>query len=207
MPVRSVGGDRLRPSRSRAVCPSRRRRHGWVRWCSAGGSACWPICCPAAASCRWRRPTPPAPWSLPSARSHSWRPRCGCSIPASRLRETVGKHRRRSGVAAPRGTRANYFGKCRWRDGCSRLSAVEVSPMSEQFRGDRVRRGGRRPGWALLTVLFVLAIAASCALVFAAVELSAAGDHPVAVGRGGGRVRIREPTAGRAISTRPRPGI
>lgn len=38
--------------------------------------------------------------------------------------------------------------------------------MSEQFRGDRVRRGGRRPGWALLTVLLVLAIAASCALVF-----------------------------------------
>ncbi len=38
--------------------------------------------------------------------------------------------------------------------------------MSEQFRGDRARRGGRRPGWALLTVLLVLAIAASCALVF-----------------------------------------
>lgn len=31
---------------------------------------------------------------------------------------------------------------------------------------DRFRRGGRRPGWALLTVLLVLAITASAALVF-----------------------------------------
>jgi hypothetical protein len=33
-------------------------------------------------------------------------------------------------------------------------------------RGNRVRRGGRRPGWELLTALLVLAIAASSALIF-----------------------------------------
>lgn len=33
-------------------------------------------------------------------------------------------------------------------------------------RGTRVRRGGRRPGWVLLTALLVLAIAASSVLVF-----------------------------------------
>ncbi|MFV0495346.1 DUF6779 domain-containing protein, partial [Mycobacterium sp.] len=33
-------------------------------------------------------------------------------------------------------------------------------------RGARVRRGGRRPGWTLLTTLLVLAIGASSALVF-----------------------------------------
>ena len=41
--------------------------------------------------------------------------------------------------------------------------------MSEQSRGDRARRGGQRqarPGWGLLTVLLVLAIGASTALVF-----------------------------------------
>ncbi len=38
--------------------------------------------------------------------------------------------------------------------------------MSEPHRGDRARRGGRRPGWALLTALLVLAIGASTALVF-----------------------------------------
>ena len=39
-------------------------------------------------------------------------------------------------------------------------------PMTVLSRGDRVRRSGRRPGWLLLTVLLVLAIAASSALVF-----------------------------------------
>ncbi len=38
--------------------------------------------------------------------------------------------------------------------------------MSAPHRGDRARRGGRRPGWALLTALLVLAIGASTALVF-----------------------------------------
>ena len=38
--------------------------------------------------------------------------------------------------------------------------------MTVLSRGDRVRRSGRRPGWLLLTVLLVLAIAASSALVF-----------------------------------------
>jgi hypothetical protein len=38
--------------------------------------------------------------------------------------------------------------------------------MTVPSSGDRMRRGGRRPGWALLTVLLVLAIAASTALVF-----------------------------------------
>ena len=33
-------------------------------------------------------------------------------------------------------------------------------------RGSRTRRGGRRPAWVLMTVLLVLAIAASSALVF-----------------------------------------
>src|SRR4030088_998134 len=38
--------------------------------------------------------------------------------------------------------------------------------MTVLSRGARVRRGGRRPGWVLLTALLVLAIAASSALVF-----------------------------------------
>jgi hypothetical protein len=38
--------------------------------------------------------------------------------------------------------------------------------MTVLSRGARNRRGGRRPGWLLLTVLLVLAIAASSALVF-----------------------------------------
>ncbi len=39
-------------------------------------------------------------------------------------------------------------------------------PMTVVSRGERVRRSGRRPGWLLLTVLLVLAMAASSALVF-----------------------------------------
>jgi len=38
--------------------------------------------------------------------------------------------------------------------------------MTDPSRGTRVRRGGRRPGWTLLTALLVLAIGASSALVF-----------------------------------------
>ncbi len=38
--------------------------------------------------------------------------------------------------------------------------------MTVLSRGARARRGGRRPGWVLLTMLLVLAIAASSALVF-----------------------------------------
>ena len=38
--------------------------------------------------------------------------------------------------------------------------------MTDLARGARVRRGGRRPGWLLLTALLVLAIGASSALVF-----------------------------------------
>ncbi|MCG5431453.1 hypothetical protein LV457_04000 [Mycobacterium sp. MYCO198283] len=38
--------------------------------------------------------------------------------------------------------------------------------MTDLYRGARTRRGGRRPGWMLLTVLLVLAICASSALVF-----------------------------------------
>jgi hypothetical protein len=38
--------------------------------------------------------------------------------------------------------------------------------MTDLTRGARSRRGGRRPGWALMTVLLVLAIGASSALVF-----------------------------------------
>jgi uncharacterized protein DUF6779 len=38
--------------------------------------------------------------------------------------------------------------------------------MTDLSRRDRYRRGGRRPGWLLLTVLLILAIAASSALVF-----------------------------------------
>ena len=39
-------------------------------------------------------------------------------------------------------------------------------PMTDPSRGTRARRGVRRPGWVLLTVLLVLAIGASSALVF-----------------------------------------
>ena len=38
--------------------------------------------------------------------------------------------------------------------------------MTVLSRGARVRRGGRRPGWVLLTALLVLAMGASSALVF-----------------------------------------
>ncbi|HVQ50521.1 MAG TPA: DUF6779 domain-containing protein, partial [Mycobacterium sp.] len=38
--------------------------------------------------------------------------------------------------------------------------------MADLSRGTRSRRGVRRPGWLLLTVLLVLAIGASSALVF-----------------------------------------
>jgi len=38
--------------------------------------------------------------------------------------------------------------------------------MTDLTRSARSRRGGRRPGWLLLTVLLVLAIVASSALVF-----------------------------------------
>jgi hypothetical protein len=38
--------------------------------------------------------------------------------------------------------------------------------MADLSRGTRARRGARRPGWVLLTVLLVLAIGASSALVF-----------------------------------------
>src|SRR3954451_1102109 len=38
--------------------------------------------------------------------------------------------------------------------------------MTDLSRGTRARRAGRRPGWLLLTVLLVLAIGASSALVF-----------------------------------------
>src|SRR5690349_4774128 len=39
-------------------------------------------------------------------------------------------------------------------------------PMADLSRGTRSRRAARRPGWVLLTVLLVLAIGASSALVF-----------------------------------------
>src|SRR4029078_7187806 len=39
-------------------------------------------------------------------------------------------------------------------------------PMTDPTRGARIRRSGRRPGWILMTVLLVLAIGASSALVF-----------------------------------------
>ncbi len=39
-------------------------------------------------------------------------------------------------------------------------------PMTDPTRGARLRRGSRRPGWFLMTVLLVLAIGASSALVF-----------------------------------------
>ncbi len=45
-------------------------------------------------------------------------------------------------------------------------SARYSRAMTVLSRGARVRRGGRRPGWLLLTALLVLAIAASSALVF-----------------------------------------
>ena len=38
--------------------------------------------------------------------------------------------------------------------------------MTVQSRGARSRRGGRGPGWPLLTGLLILAIAASSTLVF-----------------------------------------
>ncbi|WP_200845829.1 DUF6779 domain-containing protein [Mycolicibacterium vanbaalenii] len=38
--------------------------------------------------------------------------------------------------------------------------------MTDPTRGARIRRGARRPGWILMSVLLVLAIAASSALVF-----------------------------------------
>src|SRR6201993_5167217 len=45
-------------------------------------------------------------------------------------------------------------------------SARYSRAMTDLPRGARVRRGGRRPGWVLLTALLVLAMGASSALVF-----------------------------------------
>ncbi|EUA31211.1 hypothetical protein I552_0073 [Mycobacterium xenopi 3993] len=45
-------------------------------------------------------------------------------------------------------------------------SARYSQAMTVLSRGARARRGGRRPGWLLLTALLVLAIGASSALVF-----------------------------------------
>lgn len=47
-----------------------------------------------------------------------------------------------------------------------RAAAGTVQAMTVLSRGARARRGGRRPGWPLLTALLVLAIGASSALVF-----------------------------------------
>ena len=64
-------------------------------------------------------------------------------------------------------------------------------PMTDLTRGARSRRGGRRPGWLLLTVLLVLAIAASSALVFTnRVELLKLAVILASVGRGGRCVRV-----------------
>ena len=48
----------------------------------------------------------------------------------------------------------------------NRLSRGTVTPMTVLSRGARNRRGGRGPGWPLLTGLLVLAILASSTLVF-----------------------------------------
>ena len=55
-----AGAGRLHPLAVARVGDDRaRRRPGWGRWCSVGGSACSSTCCRAAASCASRARTPP----------------------------------------------------------------------------------------------------------------------------------------------------
>jgi hypothetical protein len=68
-------------------------------------------------------------------------------------------------------------------------------------RGARVRRGGRRPGWVLLTALLVLAMGASSALVFTnRVELL---KLAVILARAAVGVSFRCSIAGKAMRTSP----
>ena len=150
-------------SRWRAAWWSPRPRRGWARWCWAGGSACWCICCRAGRLVAGRRRGHPAPWWPPSARWRWWSPRCGCSIAANRRRiRPSGPGDGDAGALVRDNPGANRRSARDTRNDLARYSQA----MTVLSRGARVRRGGRRPGWLLLTALLVLAIGASSALVF-----------------------------------------
>src|SRR5277367_340911 len=74
---------------------------------------------------------------------------------------------RRSSCTDPSGRRAISPGENRRSTATRGVTSARYSrAMTDLSRGARVRRGGRRPGWLLLTTLLVLAIGASSALVF-----------------------------------------
>src|SRR5271155_4179388 len=74
---------------------------------------------------------------------------------------------RRSSCTGPSGRRAISPGENRRSTATRGVTSARYSrAMTDLSRGARVRRGGRRPGWLLLTTLLVLAIGASSALVF-----------------------------------------
>src|SRR5271168_4996666 len=74
---------------------------------------------------------------------------------------------RRSSCTGPSGRRAISPGENRRSTATRVVTSGRYSrAMTDLSRGARVRRGGRRPGWVLLTALLVLAIGASSALVF-----------------------------------------
>src|SRR6185312_2267961 len=95
------------------------------------------------------------------------RPRAGgCCAMASALLQVAtrasGQRRRGDRVADPQRRRAESPKWSTREMTCGGYSR----PMTDLSRGTRARRSGRRPGWVLLTVLLVLAIGASSALVF-----------------------------------------
>ena len=80
-------------------------------------------------------------------------------VAAALLQVSAGSDRAR------RGRRRLAENRRRWRDTLCDLHRYSQA-MTVLSRGARVRRGGRRPGWVLLTALLVLAMGASSALVF-----------------------------------------
>jgi hypothetical protein len=73
--------------------------------------------------------------------------------------------RARPGVGKPAAQNRPWRESPDSRDTRFDLVQVQSEAMTVLSRGARARRGGRRPGWVLLTVLLVLAMGASAALV------------------------------------------
>ena len=195
-----VGGGRLHPlAVARSVVIA--KASAWVGRADAGlvdRRAGLPAAPPVRAA-GGRRGHPGRRSSPRSAPWRWWSRRCGCSIAASRpaSRPTTRRRRRRVRSRASTANRRSSTTRGRTSRGYSQ-------PMTVLSRGARNRRGGRRPGWLLLTVLLVLAIAASSALVFTnrveLLKLAVILSLWAAVDRG---VRLGASTAGKATSTPP----
>ena len=177
-------------SRWRAVSSSPRRRPGSGRWCSAGGSACWPICCPGAASCGWpvedtAGAVVAAVCALALLAAALWLQHC-CKSPQdpSRQRRTAS----RIVTAGP--PREQPGGIAEQRDTRSDLARVQ----SAHDRSVPRRPGSARRPQAGMAALDSVAGARHCGQFSTCVHQSGgaveAGGHPVAVGGGGGCVRL-----------------